>query len=208
MMKQEPITITYMEQPPKRYTFEQPLLKKWVEEHCTGRVLNLFAGRVKLDADEFRVDMDKEMPADWYGDAETFVNTYKGEKFDTIVLDPPYSLRKSREKYEGRYIGKFTKIKDNITKILKDGGIVISLGYSSTGMSNLRGFNKTALCVVCHSGDHDNTIGVVEEFTGEVDDKDLFVVCEQKYGTPAKQGSIKGIFVETKRVLTKNKKGV
>jgi hypothetical protein len=161
----------YLLQPPKRYTFEQPKLKEWVEKYCNGKVLNLFAGRVELNVDEYRVDLDTTMPADYYGDAFEFVNT-TDMKFDTIVFDPPYSLRKAREKYEGRYIGKDTKIKDILHKVLIPNGRVISLGYSSTGMSKKRGFNKIALCVVCHNGNHDDTIGVVE-------DKDLIVLVEE-----------------------------
>jgi len=54
---------TYLLQPPKRYTFEQPKLKQWVEKWCVGKVLNLFAGKVKLNVDEYRVDLDKTMLA-------------------------------------------------------------------------------------------------------------------------------------------------
>lgn len=167
----EEIDFTYLLQPPKRYTFEQPKLKEWVEKWCKGKVLNLFAGKVKLNVNEFRVDIDKNCPVDYYGDAFEFVNDWKGDKFDTIVFDPPYSLRKSREKYEGRYIGKDTKIKDVLHKILSPNGRVINLGYSSTGMSKKRGFTKVAICLVCHSGNHDDTVVTVE-------DKDLIGIVE------------------------------
>ena len=175
MNAQGKIDFTYLMQPPKRYTFEQPQLKQWVEKWCRGKVLNLFAGKVELSMfiDEFRVDLDRNCPADYYGDAFEFVNSWQGEKFDTIIFDPPYSLRKSREKYEGRYIGKDTKIKDVLYKVIKPKGRVITLGYSSTGMSKKRGFSKIAICLVCHSGNHDDTIGVVE-------DKDLIAIVEEK----------------------------
>lgn len=156
------IDFTYLLQPPKKYTFEQQKLKLWTEKWCKGRVLNLFAGKTKLNVDEFRVDINKKMIADYYGDAYEFVlNTNK--KFDTIILDPPYNLRKSREKYEGKYIGSFTKIKNKISRILNAKGRVINFGYSSVGMSKKRGFKKIAICLVCHSGDHNDTICVVEE---------------------------------------------
>lgn len=187
-------TITYMEQPPKRYTFEQPQLKEWVERHCKGKVLNLFAGMTRLSVDEFRVDIDKEAIADCHMDAHEFLDTYKGEKFDTVILDPPWSLRKSREKYEGRYMGDFTRIKNKVPSVLKDGGRVITVGYSSTGMSKQRGFAKVALCVVCHNGDHDDSFGIVEDSVKSTEDKDLVVLCETKVYTPCAQESISGIF--------------
>lgn len=154
----------YLAQPPKRYTFEQPKLKVWVESYCAGKVLNLFAGKIKLNVNEVRIDIDKEMPVDYNMDAHEFVlfSINNGFKFDTIVLDPPYNLRKSREKYEGRYIGSLTKTKNLLPQILNKNGRVISLGYDTVGMSKSRGFDKIALCVVCHGGDHNDTLGLVE----------------------------------------------
>jgi hypothetical protein len=84
-------------------------------------------------------------------------------KFDTVVYDPPYNIRKAREKYGGRYIGIGTKIKNGLPKILNENARIISFGYDSVGMAKIRGFEKIALCVVCHSGDHNDTICLVEE---------------------------------------------
>jgi hypothetical protein len=158
-------TFTYLEQPPKRYTFEMPQLRKWVEQQCNGKVLNLFAGKTLLTVDEIRVDIDKSVPADYHADAESFLKwaIEKGMKFDTVILDPPYNLRKSREKYNGRYIGKFTKIKRLIPSILSQNSTVITLGYSTNGFPRKQGFQKTAICIVNHKGDHNDTIVLVEK---------------------------------------------
>ena len=155
-----------MAQPPKRYTFEQPRLRQWIEKWCKGRVLNLFAGTTKLNANEFRVDCDKNVNPDWCGDAYEFVTT-TNLRFDTIVLDPPYNLRKSREKYDGKYIGSFTKIKNVLKKVLNEGGRIITLGYDSVGMGKGRGFEKIAICLICHNGDHNDTICLVEQLEGQ-----------------------------------------
>jgi hypothetical protein len=158
------MNFTYLNQPPKRYTFEQPKLKQWVEENSKGKVLNLFAGKVKLNLDEVRVDIDPLMNPDYLMEAEEFVDKAikDGMRFDTIILDPPYNLRKSREKYGGRYIGSFTKIKNKLSKILNEEGFIITLGYDTVGMSESRGFKKIAICVVCHNGDHNDTLCVKE----------------------------------------------
>ena len=47
--------------------------------------------------------------------------------------------------------------------IQNDGGRIIHFGYSSTGMSKSRGFKKVGICLVCHNGDHNDTICLVEE---------------------------------------------
>lgn len=154
---------TYLTQPPKKWTFEQPKLKKWVEDNCKGKVLNLFAGKVRLNIDELRVDISEENNPDIVQEAFEFVSN-TNMKFDTIILDPPYNLRKSREKYgDGRYIGSFTKIKNELVNILNPGGIIIHLGYDSVGMAKCRGFEKIAICLVCHNGDHNDTICLIDK---------------------------------------------
>jgi len=155
------IEMTYLVQPPKRFTFEQPKLKEWVELHCKGLVLNLFAGKVRLNVMEIRVDIDESMRPDYAMDAYEFVKTTDW-KFDTIILDPPYNIRKSREKYNGRWVGSLTKIKNELHNIIENNGRVISLGYDTVGMSKSRGFEKVAICVICHNGDHNDTLAVVE----------------------------------------------
>ena len=82
---------TYLCQPPRRYTFEQPKLKVWVEGWCKGTVLNLFAGVVKLAINEIRNDIDPNMPADYHQDAFEFVNTSK-------FLSPSYIVRELKLK--------------------------------------------------------------------------------------------------------------
>ena len=56
----------------------------------------------------------------------------------------------------------FTKIKNILPRILNKNSRVITLGYDSVGMSRKRGFRKIAICLVCHGGDHNDTIGLVE----------------------------------------------
>ena len=162
------MNMTYLTQPPKKWTFEQPKLKEWVESWCktedVGDILNLFAGKVRLHSNELRVDISNEFGPHWNMDAESFVQLAVSENvmFNTIILDPPYNLRKSREKYDGKYIGSFTKIKNELPKIVLPFGRIITLGYDTVGMAACRGFEKIAVCVVCHNGDHNDTLCLVE----------------------------------------------
>ena len=157
------VNFTYLYQPPRKFTFEQPLLKLWTEKWCKGKVLNLFAGKTLMNCDEYRVDINKNMIADFYGDAFKFIEN-TNLKFDTIIFDPPYNLRKAREKYEGKYIGSDTKIKNILKRVLNHKGRIINFGYNSVGMAKSRGFEKKAICLVCHNGNHQDTICVVEEY--------------------------------------------
>lgn len=146
----------------RRYTFESPKIKEWVEKRSKGKVLNLFSGKTKLNLDEVRNDLDKEMVADYNKDALDFVLEWKGEKFDTIILDPPYSYRKSIEMYKGNLNSRFKLIADEIPRILNEDGVVVSFGYHSTFMGNLRKFELKELCVFAHGGAQHCTIGIIE----------------------------------------------
>jgi len=160
------IEFTYLKQPPKKYTFEMPKLLKWVIQNCQGKTLNLFAGKIKLPGvNETRVDLNKDMPADYYMDAYDFVLMAKKQmmKFDTIIFDPPYNLRKSREKYLGIYTSKLRKIKAILPDLLNQNGNIIFFGYDSVGMGKHRGFLLTHICLICHGGDHNDTIIIKEQ---------------------------------------------
>ncbi len=147
----------------RRYTFESPRIKKWVEDNSNGKCLNLFAGKTKLNLDEIRNDVDKTMLADYHKDAVDFVKEWKGKKFDTIILDPPYSYRKSMEMYNGNKASRFKILADLIPTILKEKGIVISFGYHSTFLSKKRNATLKKLCVFAHGGSQHCTIGIIEQ---------------------------------------------
>ena len=149
----------------RRYTFESPKIKKWVESNSKGKVLNLFAGKTKLNLNEVRNDIDKESLANYHKDAVDFVREWKGEKFDTIILDPPYAYRKAMEMYKGNYSSRFKQLADEIPKILKSDGIVISFGYHSTFLGNVRNFELDKLCVFAHGGSQHCTIGIIEKLS-------------------------------------------
>ena len=154
---------TIIESKPSKYTFDDLKIMKWVRGWCKGKVLNLFAGENIVDPDEYRVDLNKDLPnINHLGSADFFVKTTY-LKFDTIILDPPFSERKAREKYDGRYIGNITKLKNELTRILNPGGRVITFGYQGRSMYDKRGYKRLAILMIDHMGDFNSTIGVVEE---------------------------------------------
>lgn len=152
----------------RRYTFESPKIKKWVEDNCNGKTLNLFAGKTKLDIEnEIRNDIDPEMMSDTNMDAMDCVLFYKNKKmlFDTIVLDPPYAYRKAMEMYNGNYSSRFKQIADNISDVLSPNGKVVSFGYHSTFMGKKRGFDLIKMCVFAHGGAQHCTIAIIEQMS-------------------------------------------
>ncbi len=161
-----------------KYTFDAPIVKRWVQKRLRPPVLNLFAGKNVLHPREYRVDLDPTMPElNYVGDAQDYLNEHKDKvRFNTVIYDPPWNERKAKEFYEGRYIGKFTKLKEDIAKIVSQGGIIISAGYEISNFGKKRGFEIID--------------GIIVNPGGEM--KPYFVVIEEKtkHGTTSLEGWI------------------
>ena len=156
--------IDYLMQPLGKWTFKSaPKTKEWVENQCKGKVLNLYAGATRLDVDEYRIDLSDEFEPDLVMNSIDFVHT-TDMKFDTILLDPPYSFRKSKELYGNKRMGPMPILKNAIERITNPGHRVIQLGYETGGMGKKRGpYKKIALAVICHGGELRDTLVLVEE---------------------------------------------
>jgi hypothetical protein len=152
----------YIKCPLHRYTFAVKPIREWVESNCEGKVLNLFAGITKLNVDEVRNDLNEESIAEYHIDAVQFLRGWTGEKFDTVLLDPPYAYRKSMEMYNGIVCSPFKQLKDELIKVLKPGGKVITFGYHSNTMGKQRGFTVEKICLFSHGGAIHDTIASVE----------------------------------------------
>ena len=169
-MYKENIKISMVRSPCYRYTFQPTKLKELVASKIEGnKILNLFAGKTILHPLEVRVDCDTTMPNIHYKmKVEDFLKINK-ETWNTIIYDPPWNARKAREKYYGQYIGRhikpsdkiekvryigvFTKLKNNIVEILKLNGIIISAGYEIDNFGKGRGMELERVIVVNPSGD-------------------------------------------------------
>jgi len=154
----------YIRCPIHQYTFQVRSIRKWTENNCEGRTLNLFAGKTKLNIDEVRNDLDHEALADYRMNAVEFLRTWQGEKFDTILLDPPYSFRKSMKMYNGIKCSPFKQLKDEIKNVLNKGGEVITFGYHSNVMGENRGFKVENIALFSHGEAIHDTIASVERY--------------------------------------------
>lgn len=156
------IGFTHMRTPLNRYTFKNKRLKEWVEDRCFGSVLNLFAGKTLLNVDETRVDSDPSMNSDYHMDALEFCRLPRYDKFDTVVLDPPYAYRKSMEMYNGNVCSPFKQLKHALMGVISSDAKVITLGYHSVSMGRVRSFEVEEILLMSHGGAIHDTIVTVE----------------------------------------------
>lgn len=156
----------YLKVPLHKMTFSRKPIREWVEAQSVPIVLNLFAGETRLQIDEVRNDMREEMVAEYHLDALEFVTTWEGDKFNTVILDPPYAYRKSMEMYGGAVSSAFNQVKNRVCDILNVGGRVITFGYHSISMGKGRGFHQERILLMSHGGAIHDTIATVEVFDG------------------------------------------
>lgn len=148
-------------------TFQMPKLRTWVLKQCCGRTLNLFGGKTRLNkyysGEIIHNDINPEIDADYHYDALEIGKHFPEEFFDSVIFDPPYTMYQAIHSYNGHMIQDVTACRNSLTPLLKSGGIIVSLGYNSTGMGNHRGFKKTKILLVNNGGSHNDIIVLVEK---------------------------------------------
>ena len=158
------INYQYLHQLPGHPLFVDPFANDSFTQYLQGCITNdlnpKFNTNYNLEFKDFAYEM-KELE----------------HKFDLILFDPPYSLRQLKDQYDG--IGKELKLwqthnmwgegKDVLADLVKVGGYVISLGWTTAGFGQKRGFQK-------------KEVHVFEQAARE-DRYSMYVVVEQKTQT-------------------------
>lgn len=128
-----------------------------------------FAGRC-----QFTNDLNIAIEATSHEDAHDFLKTLPDTFCDMVLFDPPYSPRQVSESYkkfdrsvnmQTTQASYWTRLKEQIARITKDGAIVISCGWNSGGIGINNGFEITEVLLVPHGGWHNDTIVTVEKKT-------------------------------------------
>jgi hypothetical protein len=102
-------------------------------------------------------------------DALEYLKTFADNSVDKLAFDPPYSPRQLKEMYGGAGLAYDTKcsywseLKNEIMRIMKINGVVVSFGWNSMGIGKNRGFKIEEILLVPHGGNHNDTIVTVEK---------------------------------------------
>lgn len=56
----------------------------------------------------------------------------------------------------------WSRIKDEVSRIIELGGLTITFGWNSNGIGKTRGFEILEILLVAHGGNHNDTIVTVE----------------------------------------------
>lgn len=154
---------------PNSSTFSMKPVMKILREEMKGQEwADPFARNSKYA--KYTNDLNPNTLAEYNMDALDFLKTFKSNSLDGVLFDPPYSLRQIKEVYDG--IGMsltshqtkhfFSDIKNQIQRILKPGGKIISFGWNSNGAGKKRGFEINKIILLAHGGNHNDTIITIE----------------------------------------------
>ena len=153
---------------PNKYTFQIKPIEFWIVRHipATGGIVIVdpFCGESVIADVRNDMRISGEDSLDW-------LKRIPSDSADILLFDPPYSPRQKKECYDdvGVHLsdttsGYWAKLKDEIARIVKHGGIVMSFGWNSNGIGKSRGFQfKGDGLIVAHGGNHNDTICVCEE---------------------------------------------
>ena len=158
-----------------KWTFEDAPVHDWCVSHCKGKVLNVCAGKTKLqyEGEVVRNDINTEIPADTHVDVHQLPEIHGKDSFDTIVFDPPWSGFQSDDKYQGGDVNWTREMKEGFDVMLRERGRVIQFGYSASCMPKDLGYRRDNIAVFAPYGRRKVFIGVVNEKRPQLTEYDL-----------------------------------
>lgn len=162
---------------PNGRTFTIPPIRDFVEEAvaavdvCNGGViLDPFANSCRYGT--VTNDLNPEYGCDFCMDALEFLKSRGDEEADLVLYDPPYSITQASQLYKSygkdklevnvSNMGYWARCKNEIARVLKPGGVVLSFGWNSNGIGKNRGFVKDHLLIVAHGGSKNDTLCLKE----------------------------------------------
>jgi len=150
---------------PSIWTFSIKPIKELLDRYVTLGWADPFAGM--NSPAEFTNDIEGR-GANFQLDALEFLKQLQDESVNGVLFDPPYSTEQCLRRYTPKQNGTagraeyWAKCKDEIKRITKNGGTVISFCWDSVGMGKKRGFEIIEILLVCHGACHNDTIVTVE----------------------------------------------
>lgn len=159
---------------PNSNTFEIKPIKELIKKYSYGIIIDPFANSNKIAT--ITNDIDVSFETDYHMGALDFLKMFDENSIDTVLYDPPYSPRQVSECYKKLNMtvdmkttqsSYWSKHKQEISRIVRKNGIVISCGWNSGGIGKKYGFDIQEILLVPHGGHHNDTIIVVDK---KVDD--------------------------------------
>jgi len=150
---------------PNKWTFTIKPIKELLNKYViNGYWCDPFSGENSLA----QIKNDLSGKVEFNMDALDFLKTRTNNEFDGVLYDPPYSITQARMygKKEFASMKYWANCKNEISRIIKPGGLAICFGWNSMGLGKNRGFEMIEILLVPHGGGKNDTIITVEILKG------------------------------------------
>jgi hypothetical protein len=116
-------------------------------------------------------DLDPKFNCDYTLDALDFLKLFLDNSVDLVLFDPPFSPRQVSECYKrlGKTVNMQTtqasfwsKLKDEIARIVKPNGYALCFGWNSNGIGKTRGFELEEVLLIPSGSNHNDLICTAE----------------------------------------------
>lgn len=162
-----PFPIKYYAVQPNKWTFQSDKIRKWVESHLEGKVLNACCGKTKINhtGEIIRNDLNEKREADYHYDVTEIGEYFQSNEFDTVVFDPPFSSEQADSSYDGINVNRSKEIGEAMRQfdtLLSGGGRLIQMGFTTTCMPGSMDYQREEVAIF-------NTLGRMNDWLGTVD---------------------------------------
>lgn len=158
---------------PNSDTFSVPPIGEFVKKYLVNSKVSVDPFARNKEWATYTNDLNPQTSAQYHLDALEFMEglAEQGVKADLVIFDPPYSPRQLAECY--KQVGRKATMQDTqakswsdwknaIANIITAKCIVLSFGWNTVGMGKNRGFEIAEILMVCHGGQHNDTICMAE----------------------------------------------
>jgi hypothetical protein len=157
---------------PNAATFEIEPIAKFIGRYIHGKWIDPFARNSRFSRFCHATnDLSPDAATTHHLESLDFLRLFADNSCDGVLFDPPYSPRQISECYKqvgmavhmaDTQISFYSERKDEVGRIVKPGGFVLSFGWNSNGMGLSRGFDLCDVLIVAHGSAHNDTICTAE----------------------------------------------
>lgn len=174
---------------PNKWTFKIKPIKKLLERYVDQNKIWIDPFSGENSPATITNDLNPEIDADYHMDAREFLKMFNDKYADGIIYDPPYSPTQVKRVYDdiGIHVTHeetkttfWSNAREEISRVIKKNGIVISCGWNSNGVGKTRGFEIIEILMVPHGGIHNDTIVVVEKKIKNIEEKECVDLFKEK----------------------------
>lgn len=156
---------------PNKNTFSIKPIGELIERYIKDKevVVDPYANESKLGT--ITNDLDPQYDTDYHLEAIEFLKLIDSESADVVLFDPPYTQKQVAECYrkldktvtiQETQTSYWSRVKEQISRILKPGGYCITCCWNSNGIGKKYGFQIEEILLVPSGSWHNDTIVTVD----------------------------------------------